>query len=296
MYYSLLKMGVETRMIYGHVEGAGRQGTWKRSLTLKTNLHENTVGKSLKELISRKLVKEIKSAKHPTRRIYMLGYMQPSDENSGGNFFNEGVLDGGLILNVGLVIVAFLDSKAWAEQPGHPKKDREYKSQISKKKRGDDKAALANGTAPVDRPLFKTPENWKTGNVLVPHPADYRNYPTVADIQAHVAEVEVVKDITLGEDDIHRLLGKLELDGQVERMRGEDGKLTDTYRSVRNSWSSRTGPDTWYGPQDPDSNGWGPGNGLTQSPCGRCPVFKECRPGGIVSPQTCVYLDDWLQF
>jgi hypothetical protein len=27
--------------------------------------------------------------------------------------------------------------------------------------------------------------------------------------------------------------------------------------------------------------------------CGVCPVFDQCTPGGIISPETCVYLPQW---
>ena len=32
---------------------------------------------------------------------------------------------------------------------------------------------------------------------------------------------------------------------------------------------------------------------ITQTPCGACPVFSECKDGGIISPQTCIYFNDW---
>ena len=32
---------------------------------------------------------------------------------------------------------------------------------------------------------------------------------------------------------------------------------------------------------------------ITQTPCGTCPVFLECKDGGIISPQTCIYFNDW---
>ncbi|KNC87581.1 hypothetical protein SARC_00283 [Sphaeroforma arctica JP610] len=37
-----------------------------------------------------------------------------------------------------------------------------------------------------------------------------------------------------------------------------------------------------------------PANGLTQSPCGVCPVFKFCNVGAPISPESCTYLRDWL--
>ncbi len=34
----------------------------------------------------------------------------------------------------------------------------------------------------------------------------------------------------------------------------------------------------------------------TSTPCGVCPVFKDCHEDGIVSPQTCLYYNEWLKF
>ena len=38
----------------------------------------------------------------------------------------------------------------------------------------------------------------------------------------------------------------------------------------------------------------GPGNGLSEVPCGRCPVFNLCEVGGPVSAENCVYFEEWL--
>ena len=35
-------------------------------------------------------------------------------------------------------------------------------------------------------------------------------------------------------------------------------------------------------------------NHLTEMPCGVCPVVTQCREGGVISPSTCVYMNDWL--
>lgn len=35
---------------------------------------------------------------------------------------------------------------------------------------------------------------------------------------------------------------------------------------------------------------------FTSVPCGVCPVFSECTPGGLVSPETCEYMKEWLSF
>lgn len=33
---------------------------------------------------------------------------------------------------------------------------------------------------------------------------------------------------------------------------------------------------------------------LTSMPCGVCPVIDDCKEGGAISPQTCVYYQTWL--
>ena len=35
-------------------------------------------------------------------------------------------------------------------------------------------------------------------------------------------------------------------------------------------------------------------NYLTEMPCGVCPVVAQCREGGVISPSSCVYMNDWL--
>eukprot|EP00656_Telonema_subtile_P041774 TRINITY_DN4705_c0_g1_i1.p1 TRINITY_DN4705_c0_g1~~TRINITY_DN4705_c0_g1_i1.p1 ORF type:complete len:311 (-),score=66.50 TRINITY_DN4705_c0_g1_i1:44-976(-) len=38
------------------------------------------------------------------------------------------------------------------------------------------------------------------------------------------------------------------------------------------------------------------GEGVMALPCGVCPVAKQCKVGGLISPTTCEYLDKWLDF
>lgn len=35
---------------------------------------------------------------------------------------------------------------------------------------------------------------------------------------------------------------------------------------------------------------------VANTPCGVCPVVRDCHPDGIISPRTCIYIDEWLNF
>jgi DNA-directed RNA polymerase III subunit RPC6 len=35
---------------------------------------------------------------------------------------------------------------------------------------------------------------------------------------------------------------------------------------------------------------------VVRNPCGICPVFKDCHDDGLITPETCIYLNKWLDF
>lgn len=276
----LAKLSLETHMIYQHIEGSGSSGTWKRTLVMKTNLHENTVTKSLKELVAKGLVREIKSAKYPTRRIYLLANIKPSADNLGGNFFDGGILDEALVYEMKKLAVFTIEQSSWAKreipQPRLPTEtDFTSKKQKSKSK-----------------PKFE----------YFPHPPDYDKYPTTIDVLSSITNSGILQaGVTLVEDDISKLLKSLEYDGQVEMVRTSAGKMTNGYRSVHRG--SKMGMKPQPGGQEQGflginevDEGNRPGNGFTGAPCGRCEVFAACRVGGVVSPEGCVYMKEWLDF
>ncbi|GLI65586.1 hypothetical protein VaNZ11_009160 [Volvox africanus] len=78
-------------------------------------------------------------------------------------------------------------------------------------------------------------------------------------------------------EDIHTIVMTLVYDGRIDEVEpeGEDDN-EDHYRPA-----VLVVPDS---------------TALTDVPCGVCPVAGECREGGTISPQTCVYYDKWLEF
>ncbi|GFR47134.1 hypothetical protein Agub_g8822 [Astrephomene gubernaculifera] len=83
--------------------------------------------------------------------------------------------------------------------------------------------------------------------------------------------------VELRTEDIQTIVMTLVYDGRVDEVEpeGEDDN-EDHYRPAVLSV--------------PDSTP------LTDVPCGVCPVVGECQEGGVISPQTCVYYDKWLEF
>ena len=40
----------------------------------------------------------------------------------------------------------------------------------------------------------------------------------------------------------------------------------------------------------------GYGSSLVRVPCGICPVIDDCNEDGLISPKTCIYMKEWLEF
>ncbi|EFJ44657.1 hypothetical protein VOLCADRAFT_118667 [Volvox carteri f. nagariensis] len=77
-------------------------------------------------------------------------------------------------------------------------------------------------------------------------------------------------------EDIHTIIMTLVYDGRVDEVEPEGDEDEDHYRLAVLGI--------------PDSTS------LTDVPCGVCPVAGECAEGGVISPQTCIYYDKWLEF
>jgi DNA-directed RNA polymerase III subunit RPC6 len=99
-----------------------------------------------------------------------------------------------------------------------------------------------------------------------------RKSVTVADVTKFVAESGICND-ALEEEDIRKLMFTMLHDGQIERCVGE-GDAETQYYSVATSLPLSSAH--------------------MEQPCFRCPVASDCKPGGVISPTTCAYMDDWL--
>lgn len=72
----------------------------------------------------------------------------------------------------------------------------------------------------------------------------------------------------LKDEDISRIIDVLVFDDKIEEIHGQKYKACD--------WNEAIIPSV-----------------LTQTPCGTCPVFMECREGSIISPEKCIYFLQW---
>eukprot|EP00035_Acanthoeca_spectabilis_P030037 m.7533 g.7533 ORF g.7533 m.7533 type:complete len:342 (+) comp3967_c0_seq1:187-1212(+) len=107
---------------------------------------------------------------------------------------------------------------------------------------------------------------------------------TTGDVHAHIEASKASKE-TLGENDVLSLLDVLVYGGKVESY--PLSALEPDHPARRAGDADGEGRVFRY------RNRFSVSGGLLASPCGVCPVFAQCTDGGIVSPQTCIYFENW---
>lgn len=312
------------RMVYERVEQAHTDGIWQRAIQARLNMHQTVCTRIIKDLKKKHLIKEFTGNRTAgvAKKMLILDHLEPSDDNTGGAFYSDGELDIGLVEAVSYSVVRFVEKMSWTEQPGalpHKKRKREedvqgtaaadHTNKKVKSSKGTSSAPDTHAsrqhhdgteTHETDPPRYKPHLSATSLKPLIPHPPGYAAYPTTAEICAHVRDIGVLTkalSLKFKDSDFKSVLEMLAYDGRIERVGnespGEDAP--DRWRSVRKSFEEWGGMPTWpaFAPQREGKGGVG--NGVSEAPCGRCPVFDLCEPGGPVNPEGCKYFDEWLE-
>lgn len=271
LLYRLRAMTPEERQFYTIIEEAQNTGIWSRIIRNKTGLQAHAVTRILKQMESKGLVKSINNVKYPTRKIFLLAHLEPSTEVSGGPWYTQGEVDVALVDIVTRIICKHIEEQTWVKVPvGVNIAAVEARREAVAKKREAVKAST-----PVDvEDMFKPPIS-KQNMVLIPKDPSHVSFPTTGSILKYINDQQIIKNLTLKENDMEQLLDMMVLDGRLERM----GPVA--YRTVK-------------GAKEMDDDTAGSWNGFVDAPCGLCPVFEQCGDGGVINARSCAYFSQWL--
>lgn len=302
----------EQSMVYEMIEDAGADGIWSRTLKARLGMHDSVLKQHLKFLESKSYIKDMKSVEHPNKKMYIKASLRPSDKATGGPWYTDSNLDEAFISELLKVIFDFITRQStYRSVHVGPRKDKQPKKGIlkgepmsagkGKKRSAEDMSADDPAlSATRDKPIKSVRGPKRTQ--LLPLPAGYNGYPTTRQIAELISTSGITSNTTLTIADVQQLVDVLVYDGLVEPVRV--GK-NQGYRTVRPvavdptplTALMRDGADDDVAELQAGDMGAGPlSNGVTEAPCGRCPVFELCEEGGPVSPASCVYFERWLGF
>lgn len=281
-------LDADARVVLSYIETAGREGIWSNQLNRKTNIHKVVMDKCIKVLEHKRLIKTVPNYRHPNRRTYMLWGLQPEEDVTGGPFYTDGDLDEEFVTQLGMWIEKWVIGRSWwfgapgeggekRKHDGLPKKSGQASISVTREQVEDVRATDLEKSVPRDRSKH-----------MKPFPPGYIGYPTIVDITNALNDIKISKS-TMKISDTQRLVDILIWDGKLERLKKPKGKggTTEMYRAVQNPILER---------DNEAGDGVAKWTGLTEAPCGRCPVLDVCEDGGLVSPRTCPYFKKWLEY
>ena len=300
-------LDADAALVYSYIESAGREGMLASLLNRRTNFHKATMDKCIKALEHRRLIKTVANYRHPKRKTFMLWGLQPVEDVTGGPFYGGGELDEEFVRMLGWWIERFVVGRSWwfppeKEREAGPRRKRRHDGQqkekgpMTKEEAEDLRAEELEKQPPLT--LTKDQGRQRSKRML-PFPPNYRRYPTIAEITNAVNSSGLTK-VTMKISDTQLLVDILCWDGKLERLKKRDassGRVRDMYRAVKNPVVEKDIAEPSRAGKLKGERGSGTEvNGLTEAPCGRCPVFAFCEEGGPVSAATCPYFQEWLAF
>ncbi|KAM3955031.1 DNA-directed RNA polymerase III subunit RPC6-like [Aphomia sociella] len=98
-----------------------------------------------------------------------------------------------------------------------------------------------------------------------------QSYATAAEVQKYITDLGI-SNVTLEVEDVITILNTLVYDGKAESSVYPDG--SKVYRAIEPLL---------------------PPPGLVQVPCGICPLIHKCCSTGLITPQDCTYMNEWLE-
>lgn len=277
-------------MVYALVDEAGAEGIWSKTIKNRSGLHDSAMRAAIKFLEGKRFITDMKSVEHLNRKMYIKASLTPSEKATGGPWYTDGELDEEFIDSIQKVLYSHIFAKSFykssnlsaSKKPMRISKtnsDKAVTAKASEEARVLRDAAL-NPKVKLEIDEERSAKRQKTSKDLdryLPLPAGYQGYPTLNELTLHV-ETSRVTTTTLTKDEIAQLLDVLCFDKKIEKVvAGPEGVA---YKALRKS--AREIED-------------GPSNGLTEAPCGRCPVFDLCEEGGPVGPSNCEYFREWLR-
>jgi len=277
-------------MVYALVDEAGAEGIWSKTIKNRSGLHDSAMRAAIKTLETKRLITDMKSVEHLNRKMYIKASLTPSEKATGGPWYTDGELDEEFIESIQKVLYSHIFAKSFYKSSNlsatkKPKRLSKASSEKAMTAKASEEAralrdAALNPKVKIETDEERSAKRQKTAKDLdryLPLPAGYQGYPTLNELTLHV-ETSRVTITTLTKDEISQLLDVLCFDKKIEKVTaGPEGVA---YKALRKS--ARELED-------------GPSNGLTEAPCGRCPVFDLCEEGGPVGPSNCEYFREWLR-
>lgn len=148
----------------------------------------------------------------------------------------------------------------------------------------------------------------RSKKTYVPFPAGYQKYPTLKDLTKYVNDNDFLQSGNIPENNISQLLDVMVYDDRIIKVKPSPDDSAPTMFKSRKDVGQVAAEIALEGRmrekghdeaireklfREIEISILGNG-GITEIPCGRCPVFDMCEIGGPVNPNNCKYFEEWF--
>lgn len=110
----------DEQVVLSVIAGSGSSAIWIRDIKNKSGLHQTVLNKCIKQLEVKSLIRQVKSTKHPTRKMYISFAATFSDEAALSSWYTDNEVDVELVSEVLSLL------KKIFEQSSNQKLDSDY--------------------------------------------------------------------------------------------------------------------------------------------------------------------------
>jgi DNA-directed RNA polymerase III subunit RPC6 len=278
----LASLTVSERVVYTAIEKEGNKGIWIKDLRKRTNITgQGQLEKIMKGLMSRKFVKAEKSIAGKNKKVYMLYNLKPSLEVTGGVWYHGHEMDTQFIAVVQQASHFFVSRHGpmCASQLTRRLRD----AQVCKDELMLPDVKTVLQTLLMDGRLALTSPHAMPPELRDDYMRRARERVDASDLRAAASHKRQLQRSGAGTKRARGIIGgDDDDDDDVEDDDSDDDDVDDDDDDAVYAAVAPEAPQCFIKPAT-----------LT-SPCIGCKLKEKCKPGGIVEPNACVYLRQWL--
>jgi DNA-directed RNA polymerase III subunit RPC6 len=174
---------------------------WRKTLISNTHLHATVADKALKKLISQQLIKIVKDVMRPTRKIYMLYDLEPSQDITGGPWYTDNEFDVPFIETHANAILQYIRDLVSPSHCGQLFIGLPLLCQSFPKPRKDCTDMLYPTSNTKHYPSLRHITNWLKGTQLSDTVLEEEHVRTLLDMLVYGGEIEAMPSMRAREGD-----------------------------------------------------------------------------------------------
>lgn len=290
----------EDHLVLQIINTAGNNGMWTKEVKQKSNLAQVRITKIFKTLEQRKLIKSVKHVAQQNRKVYMKYDLEPSREITGGVWFTDHEFDEDFADSIRAACLQYIKRMEKVTLQDVCGFIDERKISRVKLRLEDVKILVdtliydgeVDKISPGQKSLDEYEKDFVVSDEEDSEERDSNDYDKEDEEEESADEEENnnskkrKKGAASSKKTKKKTISSNNNKKQKKSAKGGKKKPIELEVDDEEDGETYYVPSTWNDKQDMP---------MDYIPCGICMLTAECTPGGLIAPETCVYMKTWLK-